>query len=216
MMHAANHPSQRSTHAPLKYQTRCSRNQSRRYWTSERCQQTATRPKAWDCQNQKGNSHSDRCPNLTRNEGSPTGKWAETTRVAARSPNTGRKRNSSVSRTSEEPRNESAVWTDKYLKFDGHLDPTTPFSQTAEETMRTSQAARLNVKSVAGSNDQQQTDRRVPQPSAHGAWTVPAHSSEGLRTKKEHALDWRRSRPTQRRRSAIARSLPPSTCGQLP
>jgi hypothetical protein len=97
------------------------------------------------------------------------------------------------------------------LKFDGHLDPTTQCSQIAKETMRTSQAARLNVKSVAGSTNRQQTDRRVPQPSAHEAWTAPAHISEGLRAKKEHALDWRRSRPTQRRRSAIARSLPPKT-----
>ena len=119
---AANHTGQQSTRTPRVYQTQCSRNQPQRYWTSERCQQTAIRPKAWDCQNQKGNSQSDRCTNLTRNAGarrarhtnqtgSPTGKRAK---------NTGRERQSSVSRTSEEPRarynvpKESAVWVDKY------------------------------------------------------------------------------------------------------
>ena len=42
----------------------------------------------------------------TNQTGAPTGEWAETTRMTSRSPNTGRERKSSVSRTSEEPRNQ--------------------------------------------------------------------------------------------------------------
>ena len=41
-----------------------------------------------------------------------------------------------------------AVLNNSDLKFDGHLDPMAPFSQITEETMKTSQAACLNVKSV--------------------------------------------------------------------
>ena len=53
-----------------------------------------------------------------------------------------------VQRTEGISRVGGQVLNNSDLKFDGHLDPMAPFSQIPEETMKTSQAACLNVKSV--------------------------------------------------------------------